>query len=143
MKRLWTNSLVTKVFLSYLAVIVLLFACFYIYSSAELRKLQIAAIRERMAQHARFLARVLPIGEGSTLDALCRQLGNDLGTRITVIAPDGKVLGDSAEPSVKMENHAGRPEVIDAPKRGFGSATRYSTTVSHEMIYHAFYQTGA
>jgi two-component system phosphate regulon sensor histidine kinase PhoR len=143
MKRLWTNSLVTKVFLSYLAVIVLLFACFYIYSSAELRKLQIAAISERMAQHARFLARVLPIGEGSTLDALCRQLGNDLGTRITVIAPDGKVLGDSAEPSVKMENHAGRPEVIDAAKRGFGSATRYSTTVSHEMIYHAFYQTGA
>ena len=141
MKRLWTSSLVTKVFLSYLAVIVLLFACFYIYSSAELRKLQISATSERMGQQARFLARVLPIGEeGSTLDALCRQWGNDLGTRITVIAPDGKVLGDSAEPSVKMETHAGRPEVMEAMRRGSGSATRYSTTVSHEMVYHAVYQ---
>jgi two-component system phosphate regulon sensor histidine kinase PhoR len=144
MKRLWTSSLVTRVFLSYLAVIVLLFACFYIYSSAELRKLQIAAISERIGQQARFLARILPVGEeGPTLDALCRQLGNDLGTRITVIAPDGKVLGDSAEPSLKIENHAGRPEVIEAMKRGSGSATRYSTTVSHEMVYHAFYQSGA
>ena len=143
MKRLWTSSLVTKVFLSYLAVIVLLFACFYIYSSAELRKLQISATSERMGQQARFLARVLPVGEeGLTLDALCRQWGNDLGTRITVIAPDGKVLGDSAEPSIKMENHAGRPEVIEAMRRGSGSATRYSTTVSHEMVYHAFYQSG-
>ncbi len=144
MKRLWTSSLITKVFLSYLAVVVLLFACFYIYSSTELRKLQISATSERMGQQARFLARVLPIGEeGPTLDAWCRQLGNDLGTRITVIAPEGKVLGDSAEPSTKMENHAGRPEVIDAMRRGSGSATRYSTTVSHEMVYHAFYQTGA
>ena len=144
MKRLWTSSLITRVFLSYLAVIVLLFACFYVYSSAELRKIQISATSERIGQQARFLARVLPVGEaGATLDALCRELGNDLGARITVISPDGKVLGDSAEPSVEMENHAGRPEVVEAMKRGSASATRYSTTVSHEMVYHAFYQNNA
>jgi two-component system phosphate regulon sensor histidine kinase PhoR len=144
MKRLWTSSLVTKVFLSYLAVIVLLFACFYIYSSAELRKQQISDTSKRMGQQARFLARVLPLGEeGPTMDALCRQFGKDLGTRITVITPDGKVLGDSAEASIKMENHAGRPEVVEAIRAGSGSATRYSTTVTHEMLYHAFYQTAA
>lgn len=141
MKRLWPSSLVTKVFLSYLAVVVLLFACFYIYSSAALKTLQISAISERLGREARFLSRVLPPGEqGPALDALCRQLGDDLDTRITVIAMDGRVLGDSAGPSEAMENHAARPEVIEAIREGSGSVTRYSTTVSHEMVYHAYYQ---
>ena len=42
MKRLWTNSLVAKFFLSYLAVVLLLFAGFYLYSSTILRDHQIA-----------------------------------------------------------------------------------------------------
>jgi two-component system phosphate regulon sensor histidine kinase PhoR len=144
MKRLWTSSLVTKVFLSYLAVVVLLFASFYIFSTTELRNLQIAAVGERMGREARFLARVLPSGEaGPIFDTLCRQLGDDLASRITVIAPDGQVLCDSAEPSAEMENHAGRPEVVEARRGGHGSAMRYSTTVDGEMLYHAFYQNDA
>src|SRR5687767_81078 len=110
MKRLWTSSLVAKVFLSYLAVVVLLFASFYLFSSSELKMRQIAAIGERMGQEARFLATALPAGAaGETLDALCRRLGAALGTRITVIDAGGKVLGDSAESSASMENHIGRP----------------------------------
>jgi two-component system phosphate regulon sensor histidine kinase PhoR len=141
MKRLWTSSLVTRVFLSYLAVIALLFACFYLYSSADLRTQQIAAIGGRLEHQARFLARVLPLAaEGTELDELCRQAGNDLAIRVTVIATDGRVLGDSDEVSAKMENHARRPEVLAALKLGSGDATRYSSTVSREMIYHAFYQ---
>ncbi len=42
-----------------------------------------------------------------------------------------------------MENHIGRPEVVEALQRGDGSATRYSTTVRHEMLYHAFYEKSA
>ena len=144
MRRLWPSSLITKVFLSYFAVIVLLFTSFYIFSTSELRRLQIAAIGERMAQEARFIARVLPLNqEGSALDELSRELAKDLRTRITVIAADGRVLGDSAEASLSMENHAARPEVITAVKHGSGSATRYSTTVSHEMLYYALFQGGA
>ena len=61
MKRLWNNSLVAKVFLSYLAVVVLLFASFYVFSSSELRMRHIATISERMGQEARFLSAVLPV----------------------------------------------------------------------------------
>ena len=53
------------------------------------------------------------------------------------------MLGDSAESSVTMENHAGRPEVMEAIKKGSGSAIRYSTTVRYDMLYRAFHQTGA
>ncbi len=138
MKRPWINSLVAKVFLSYLAVVVLLFISFYLFSSAELRSRQIAAISARMGQEARFLTTFLPAGiTGEELDARCRALGDSLGARITVIDASGKVLGDSAEASTSMENHRERPEVIEALRGGDSSAIRYSTTVGHEMLYHA------
>jgi two-component system phosphate regulon sensor histidine kinase PhoR len=144
MKRLWNSSLVTKIFLSYLAVIALLFLGLYYSSNALLRNFYIDSLSERMEQEAHLLARVVPFDlTGVTLDAVCRQLAGELGSRITVIAPDGRVLGDSAEVSAQMENHANRPEVIEAMRSGTGRATRYSTTVRYNMLYRAFHQTGA
>lgn len=141
MKKLWSSSLVTKVFLSYLAVIILLFASFYLFSTSELRKQQIRAIGESMIHEARFLARLLPAEEsGPSLESLCRRLGDDFGSRITVIAPDGNVLCDSVGSSTDMESHDTRPEVAEARRTGTGTATRYSTTVHHEMLYQAIQQ---
>lgn len=144
MKRLWNSSLVAKIFLSYLVVIALLFLSLYYSSNALLRNFYIDSLSARMEQEAHLLARVVPFDlTGVTLDAVCRQLAGELGSRITVIAPDGRVLGDSAEVSAQMENHANRPEVIDAMRSGTGRATRYSTTVRYNMLYRAFHQTGA
>ena len=143
MKRPWSISLATKIFLSYLAVVVLLFAGFYLFSSDELKNAQITEISRGMAREARFIARVLPFDlKGPALDTLCRQLAGDLGIRITVIGSDGTVLGDSAEQSATMVNHAARSEVVESIRSGSGSAIRYSTTVSREMLYHALYQPG-
>ena len=144
MKRLWNISFVAKVFLSYLAVVALLFAGFYFYSSRQVRNFHIATLSARMDQEAHLLGRVLPFDvEGLPMDALCRQLARDLGSRITVIAIDGRVLGDSSEPSATMENHAARPEVIEAKRIGSGTAIRYSTTVGYDLLYGAFRQSGA
>ncbi len=144
MKRLWNISLVGKIFLSYLAVVILLFAGFYFYSIKLIRQSYIETLGARMEREAHLLAQLLPFdSEGDDLDARCRELARQLGTRITVITVDGKVLGDSAEDSVKMENHANRPEVIDAIRSGFGGATRHSLTVGFGMIYRAIYQAGA
>jgi two-component system, OmpR family, phosphate regulon sensor histidine kinase PhoR len=143
MRRLWSNSLVAKIFLSYFLVIAVLFASLYYASNTTLRQSYIQSLSSRMEQEARLLGRVVPFDlEGLTLDDLCRQLAGDLGLRITVIARDGTVLGDSSEASAKMENHAGRPEVVEALRNGSGMAIRYSTTVGYEMLYRAFYQSG-
>jgi two-component system phosphate regulon sensor histidine kinase PhoR len=144
MKRLWTSSLAVKFFLSYFAVVLLLFAGFYFYSSTVLRDHQISTLSNRMELEAHLLGRVLPFDvQGPQLDTLCRDLSRELGSRITVIALNGKVIGDSAEPSAVMENHIGRPEIAAALKQGSGSAIRYSTTVRYEMLYRAFRQPGA
>jgi two-component system phosphate regulon sensor histidine kinase PhoR len=143
MKRLWNSSLVAKIFLSYLAVIALLFLSLYYSSNSLLRNFYIDSLSARMEQEAHLLARVVPFDlSGAALDALCHELAGELGTRITVIAADGLVLGDSTEVSAQMENHAHRPEVIAAMTSGTGSSIRYSTTVHYNMLYRAFHQTG-
>ena len=62
------------------------------------------------------------------------------GTRITVIAPDGKVLADSQEDHARMDNHIGRQEVRDALEKGSGRAVRYSATIGHDLVYLAVRQ---
>jgi two-component system phosphate regulon sensor histidine kinase PhoR len=69
------------------------------------------------------------------LDALAKELGNQTETRITIIATDGTVLGDSSEDPANMENHATRPEVMAALTPGIGESARYSTTLGHQMMY--------
>jgi two-component system phosphate regulon sensor histidine kinase PhoR len=142
MKRLWNNSLVSKVFVSYLAIIVLLFASFYLYSSTLVRNFYVSALSRQLGQSAYLLAQLIPFQlEGSELDSYCQQRSKDIGARITVIAADGRVLGDSDEPSSQMENHRNRPEVVEAFSQSTGTSIRYSTTVGYEMLYSAFLQT--
>jgi two-component system phosphate regulon sensor histidine kinase PhoR len=57
--------------------------------------------------------------------------------RITIIELSGKVLADSREIASEMDNHADRPEVIDALKKGFGVSQRYSFTLKEDFLYSA------
>ena len=69
------------------------------------------------------------------LQALAVRVGAASGTRVTLIAPDGTVLGDSAESPAQMENHADRPEVAAALRGGRGTDVRHSATVGYDMLY--------
>jgi two-component system phosphate regulon sensor histidine kinase PhoR len=68
-------------------------------------------------------------------DALAKRLGEQIGARITIINKDGVVLGDSEEDPATMDNHANRPEVIEALSKGTGSSIRYSATLGYNMMY--------
>ncbi len=64
---------------------------------------------------------------------------NSLNTvhRVTLILPDGAVLHDSNADEAAMENHAQRPEIIDALQYGEGESQRYSDTLSQQTLYYA------
>ena len=62
------------------------------------------------------------------------------GARITVIAADGRVLADSQADSQAMENHANRPEVLEAMARGEGRSVRRSVTLNRDLLYLAVRQ---
>jgi len=64
-------------------------------------------------------------------------LGRETGIRITLIRPDGSIVGDSEHDPATMDNHGDRPEVIDARTRRVGLARRYSHTLQQFMLYAA------
>ena len=84
-----------------------------------------------------------PSGEGAradiaALDALADRLGQAAGARVTLIAVDGRVLGDSevATDAVEsLDNHAARPEVRRALAGGRGRSVRHSATLRADMLY--------
>ena len=81
-----------------------------------------------------------PFQSAASLQEWCKTLGDNLGTRITYVATDGTVIADSQVPSSRvpaMDNHANRPEIIQAYKEDLGTSSRYSTTLGKHLIYSA------
>jgi len=71
---------------------------------------------------------------------LAKKLGSEIRGRVTLIAADGRVLGDSGLPDEQLqtvENHAGRSEVQEAMRSGSGTSLRYSSTLHTTMLYAA------
>ena len=69
------------------------------------------------------------------IDFFCKKIGERVSSRMTVILPSGKVVGDSDEDPSRMDNHVDRPEVIRALKGEVGISTRYSRTLGEEVMY--------
>jgi two-component system, OmpR family, phosphate regulon sensor histidine kinase PhoR len=76
-------------------------------------------------------------GDPAQLDPLVRRWAELLGARVTIIAAEGAVLGESERPYQTMENHLHRPEVQEARLAGTGVSVRRSETVQAEMMYAA------
>jgi len=106
-----------------------------------LERHQVDTLAERLLAEARAVGEALPWTSGVGLDAAATRLADDLGVRVTVIAPDGKVLGESSGPSAVLENHRDRPEVHEALASGQGRSVRWSDTLRERLLYAASRQT--
>jgi len=74
-------------------------------------------------------------GGGADLASFVKTAGD---TRITVIAPDGKVLADSFQLDVpSLGNHLGRPEVQAAANGSPAAFIRHSDSLGVDYIYYA------
>ena len=62
------------------------------------------------------------------------------GARVTVITADGHVLADSQSDPQTMENHAKRPEILEAMANGDGRSIRFSVTIKRDLLYYAVRQ---
>jgi two-component system phosphate regulon sensor histidine kinase PhoR len=98
------------------------------------QKNYIENLKGQLAGKCRVMA--LSMGTPGGLDAgRARQMAAAAGGRVTVIRADGKVLADSEADAAAMENHAGRPEVVEALAHGVGSNSRQSATVGVQFLY--------
>ena len=64
-----------------------------------------------------------------------REIARDASGRLTVIGRDGHVIIDSEAEPARMENHAGRPEFVQALAGKAGSAVRHSATTGVDYLY--------
>jgi two-component system, OmpR family, phosphate regulon sensor histidine kinase PhoR len=83
------------------------------------------------------LATELAAGNNHRIDSLCKELGLKSEMRITVILPNGKVVGDTLESPERMDNHAWRPEFAAALATGKPAwdGSRYSDTLREMRAY--------
>jgi two-component system, OmpR family, phosphate regulon sensor histidine kinase PhoR len=68
------------------------------------------------------------------LSQMIEQYASLLSTRITIIRPDGRVIGETEDVQL-IANHLNRPEVRQAMEGSPASAIRFSDTVNTEMLY--------
>ena len=142
MPRLAVHSIRWRVGLPYIALILLVMLGLGSYLSSFMRQTYLKNVEERLSAEARLAAEnlipYLQTGrDPQILDSLAKQWGRSLGTRVTIIGADGVVLGESDEDRLAMENHATRPEIVQARSSGVGQATRYSETTGYTMMYMA------
>ena len=79
-----------------------------------------------------------PLDDLAAWDAIADDLGMRAKERVSIIRLDGALIGDSevaANALAAQQNHAQRPEVIEALARGSGSSMRFSDTVHRRMEY--------
>ncbi len=100
------------------------------------------AYRAGLAE-ARLVARLVesPLAAGAgvaVLDGLVDETARDLQARVTIVAPDGRLLADSGLTAAGLsqaENHGDRPEVQAALSGAVGRARRLSATVGEPLLY--------
>jgi two-component system, OmpR family, phosphate regulon sensor histidine kinase PhoR len=92
-------------------------------------------IERILAQNAQGFALRVQNDQQHSLQQMATEEARITETRVTIIARDGVVLADSEADPKTMENHAGRPEVVDALGGKIGSSTRLSHTVGVEFLY--------
>jgi signal transduction histidine kinase len=93
-------------------------------------------LRDELAREARLVG--VQWTAGVAPDAYADRAGGALGHRVTLIAVDGRVLGDSEFDDAALaalENHATRPEVLAAMRDGWGVARRPSRSAGDEELY--------
>ena len=130
------RRLIWKVAPAYLLVILLSTVAVAWYAGDVVRTVYFERVDHELENKTNLLSGlVLPMldGDRAALQPLCEQWGKEGGFRVTVMLPDGVVVGDSDEKPAAMDNHATRPEMIEALRGDIGRISRYSNTVHTTM----------
>ena len=133
-----------KIFLASLGVAAAALVFVTVIVAYERRQDERSSIEMRLVTQAQLIAELLSqnstFSSDQDLDDEADRLAELMQTRVTLIAADGRVLGDSdleGQALADVENHLRRPEVQQARAQGVGVVARYSTTVRIEMLYAA------
>ena len=125
----------------FLGVVGLLVFLIVVQVGTGLRRELVDLMRGQLERQLSLAVSLVDERESTEPDALAGYVTDRVGYRITLIARDGTVLGDSdvtAERLPRVENHAQRPEIRASVETGEAAfAERESTTVGQRFLYAA------
>ena len=127
-----------KIALAFTVTAALVLAVLGGYLDAKTTENTTANVQSDLLAEVRLAALALPAPPwraDAKLQALFHDLDVRSDARVTLIDADGAVIADSRHDAQSMENHAGRPERLQALEQGWGSALRHSDTLKVDMLY--------
>ena len=123
MRLLW------RIYIGFFACTLLALAVTSWYANHSLRRFYQEQVASELLTRAGILANELQSHaldkEAEQIDRHCKEFGRLTQTRVTVILPDGLVIGDSDQIPSGMENHRNRPEIAEALTGRTGKAVRF------------------
>ncbi|MBN2548488.1 MAG: PAS domain-containing protein [Anaerolineales bacterium] len=134
------RSIRWRIGLSYALLILASIAGLGVYLSNFVRQNYLSNLEAQLTSEVLLASEIVQdqILSGATaeeLDILAQRWAEKLGARLTIIAADGIVIGESDEDRLQMDNHLTRPEIVQAEQDGKGISTRYSRTVGDYLMY--------
>ena len=133
------KSIRWRIILPYTLLILLSVAGVGFYLNDVLYQVQLQMLRDRLTDDALLIGSSLIDTiidkEAGVINESSAHWAELIGGRVTIIAGDGTVLGESHQDYRQMENHLARPEIQDALHHSIGSHIRYSQTVKYDMLY--------
>lgn len=127
-----------KLMITHAAIVLLVLVGTHLYLSTALRDFLVSHLGDRLSRECRLGAELWQASEGGDPDELADRIGERLGVRATLVEPDGVVIGDSEVDSddlSALDNHAKRPEIVTARRKGVGRTERFSATLERHMLY--------
>ncbi|MEK7197453.1 MAG: ATP-binding protein [Nitrospirota bacterium] len=128
------SGLFKRIFILYAIVILLAVLFVEIYITSAVRENYIDNLKKNLIVQINLISKNMSFRQ-TNLDSLCRQLKKDTNARVTIIANDGKVIGDSDTDSALMDNHLHRTEIEQSLLFDTGMAIRHSDTLKHDFLY--------
>lgn len=107
------------------------------FATFTIRQFQLDQTRSNLVNAGQLLLPTLlpALEDRALLNQLVKAWRNDQALRVTVIDPSGVVLADNHFEANMMENHADRPELINARRNQVSSSVRFSSTAKQRNIY--------
>jgi two-component system phosphate regulon sensor histidine kinase PhoR len=133
------KRLLWQIYPTYLLITLVSLSIVAWYASRSLRQFYTENTKRSLEARANLagthLSSLLEKDDFESVDATCKELGRTTATRITVILPSGRVIGDSDEDPALMDNHRDRPEIREALSGQTGVTMRYSYTLKEDFMY--------
>jgi two-component system phosphate regulon sensor histidine kinase PhoR len=130
-----TARIFIKLISAVLVVMVVAFAAIDLLSAHYAEQAYLNGLKAELTEKIRMFQ---TLEQTSLLELTARsvhELARAANGRLTIIAPDGRVLLDSEANPARMENHASRPEVRAALQGRIGTAERSSASVGIRFLY--------